>query len=317
MSIALATSAPADNFPQAISELKSAVTVASDGIENTLERARDLVRDATAHLLTSFSALQKVLEDQNGMLKEVSETLGRAGVASFAAAAGRMVNEFVDEIVRVSHESMRIIEQLVDTSEHFNAIVSHAERIDHLARETRFIALNARIETQRAGEAGKTFKVVADEVKRLAGASAEISTHIRTEVDLCFQSLQHTRRGAEGLAGRDMSVVLDSRAALVTTVERLDTVNRAVEDALGRVTSAIGEAIRALQFEDMVTQLLAEAGRRVRTFGALLLDAVVLVEQRREEGPARLAIVTRSLLELGEVGSISQQDLEQGSVELF
>ncbi|HTQ03990.1 MAG TPA: methyl-accepting chemotaxis protein, partial [Polyangiaceae bacterium] len=250
--------------------MKGAVTVAVGGIEGTIDRARSLVRDAAAHLMASFSALRSVLEDQNAMLVEISESLGRVGAANFTAAAGRMVNEFVDEIVRVSHESMRIIEQLLETSEHVNAIVARAERIDNLARETRFIALNARIETQRAGEAGRTFKVVADEVKRLAAASAEISTQIRGEVELCFQSLQQTRHSAEGLAGHDMSTIIDSRAALVNTVERLDAVNKAVQHALAKVTASVAEAIRALQFEDLVSQLLAETARRVKSLAALL-----------------------------------------------
>jgi len=49
----------------------------------------------------------------------------------------------------------------------------------------------------------------------------------------------------------------------------------------------------------------------------LLLDAVVIVEQRRDDGPERLGGVVRNLNDLGKVGGISQQDLAHGSVELF
>lgn len=317
MSAALATKASTEDSVRGLAELRGATVTAVGGIESTLERARSLVSDATAQLMTSFGGLRGTLEEQTAILGQISAALGRVGAASFTAAAGRMVNDFVDEIVRVSNVSVRIVEQLQVTSDHVNAIIARAERIDDLARESRFIALNARIETQRAGEAGRTFKVVADEIKRLASASAEISTQICSEVELCFQSLQQTRQSAVGLAGHDMSVIHDSRAVLVETVERFDTVNKSVESALAKVTTAVAEAIRALQFEDMVTQLLSEAMRRVKSLSNLMLEAISVVEERREAGPERLRDIARDLRDLGKVGSISQRDLQEGSVELF
>lgn len=299
-------------------DLSGAVNAAVGGVQDNLDRARGLVRDAVSGLLASFSTLRVVLERQQDMLRDVSASMGSFGGGSnFTAAVGRMVNEFVDEVVRVSHESMRIIEQLLLTSEHVGAIVARAERIDTLARETRFIALNARIETQRAGEAGKTFKVVADEVKRLAGASAELSTQIQREVDECFRSLQVTQKTAESLAGHDMSTVIESRTLLVSTIEQLDHVNHAVETTLQQVRSAVADAVRALQFEDMVSQLLVDSVRRIRRFAQLMLDAVATAEGRRGDAAVRMLEISRELRELAKAGSVTQENVQQGSVELF
>lgn len=302
-------------FRNGSAELSGAVAVAVAGIKDNLERARDLVRDAVAQLIAAFSKLRGVLEAQQNELSTIASSLGELGSANFTAAASKMVNQFVDEIIRVSHESMRIIDQLLMTSEHVSAIVVRAERIDSLARETRFIALNARIETQRAGEAGRTFKVVADEVKRLAGASAELSTQIRREVDECHKSLNQTQRTAESLASHDMSTAIESRSSLVSTIEQLDQMNEAVESALKEVSSNVSDAIRALQFEDMVTQLLNDTTRRVQRLGTLLLDAVGVVG--REDSAARMSEISQSLRELGKEGSVGQTSMAQGAVELF
>ncbi|MGC4087065.1 MAG: methyl-accepting chemotaxis protein [Polyangiaceae bacterium] len=304
-------------FAAGTAELNSAVSVAVSGIQENLDRARSIVRDAVAGLMASFSTLRSVLEHQRALLQDVGKSVGQLGHSNFTAAVGRMVNEFVDEVVRVSHESMRIIEQLLTTSEHVGAIVARAERIDTLARETRFIALNARIETQRAGEAGKTFKVVADEVKRLAGASAELSTQIQRDVDQCFQALQITQRTAESLAAHDMSTVIESRTVLVATIEQLDQINHAVDITLSQVREAIADSIRALQFEDMVQQLLTESARRVRRLGQLMLDAVAAGDPRRADGAARIREISGELRDLGKPMSVTQDNLEQGSVELF
>ena len=77
--------------------------------------------------------------------------------------------------------------------------------------------------------------MVADEVKRLAGASAELSTQIQREVDECFRSLQTTQKTAESLAGHDMSTVIESRTLLVATIEHLDQINKAVDGTLQQV----------------------------------------------------------------------------------
>lgn len=317
MNAARANNPPSGTFTHSSSELSGAVSVAVAGVQDNLNRARAIVRDAVAGLMASFATLRGVLEQQQEMLKGISVSMGQLGTANFTAAVGRMVNEFVDEVVRVSHESMRIIEQLLVTSEHVSAIVARAERIDTLARETRFIALNARIETQRAGEAGKTFKVVADEVKRLAGASAELSTQIQREVDECFRSLQTTQKTAESLAGHDMSTVIESRTLLVATIEHLDQINRAVDGTLQQVRAAVADAIRALQFEDMVSQLLTESARRVRRLGQLMLDAVAASDPHRQDGATRIQEISRELRELGKPTSVTQESMEQGSVELF
>jgi|GEM_PF-1526222 len=304
-------------FRQGTSELSSAVNTAVAGIKANLERARDLVRDAVAELLASFGNLRAVLETQQVALNGITATMGNNGSANFTSVASRLVNEFVDEVIRVSHESMRIIEQLLSTSEHVNAIVVRAERIDSLARETRFIALNARIETQRAGDAGRTFKVVADEVKRLAGASAELSTQIRKEVDECHKALGVTQRTAEKLASHDMSSAIESRSSLLSTIEQLDQLNHTVESALKHVGVSVSDAIRALQFEDMVSQLLNDSIRRVQSLGSLCLEAVAASDPQQRLPSADMVRVTQALRDLGKEGSVTQASMAQGAVELF
>lgn len=291
---------------------------ALEACSSNLERARSLVSDAVAKLLASFTSLRNIVDHQHAVLLSITDSLRQNGRGDgFSGATIQLVNEFVEQVVRVSHESMRIIDQLHTTGGHVDCIVEHADKIDDLARETRFIAINARIETQRAGESGRTFKVVAEEVKRLAKASSELSVRIRREVSECHTSLQLTHRTAAGLAGHDMSTAIESRGAIVGAIEKLAEVNNTVQETLVQVARMVDDAVRALQFEDMVNQLLTDTIQRLRKLSAMtksMQDNGSLGTGRSAE---HLALLSTELQGLVQVGSVTQASVEQGSVELF
>ena len=281
-----------------------------------LERARGLVTDAVAQLLASFLSLRKLVDHQHAVLLTITDSLRQNGkTEGFTGATIHLVHEFVEQVVRVSHESMRIIDQLHTTGGHVDTIVEHADKIDDLARETRFIAMNARIETQRAGESGRTFKVVAEEVKRLAKASSELSVRIRREVSECHSSLQTTHRTAAGLAGHDMTSAIESRGAIVSAIEKLGEVNTTLQETLVSVGAMVDDAVRALQFEDMVTQLLVDTINRLRKLS--LMSNEMLGGSRRDDDAQQLAALSLELKGLSHLGSVSQASVDHGSVELF
>jgi methyl-accepting chemotaxis protein len=298
-------------------EVRDAFRTALEVCTANLERARSLVGDAVAKLLATFLKLRSVVDHQHTVLLSITDSLSQNGKGEgFTGATIQLVHEFVEQVVRVSHESMRIIDQLHTTGGHVDTIVEHADRIDDLARETRFIAINARIETQRAGDSGRTFKVVAEEVKRLAKASSDLSVHIRREVSECHASLQLTHRTAAGLAGHDMSTAIESRGAIVGAIEKLAEVNTTVQETLVSVGQMVDDAVRAMQFEDMVNQLLTDTIQRLRKISSMtkeLLAGPALGDASSES----VAQLSQELQGLGRMGGVSQASIDRGSVELF
>ena len=295
-----------------------AFRAALDACCENLERARGLVGDAVAQLLASFLNLRKIVDHQHSVLLSITDSLRQNGQGEgFTGATIQLVNEFVEQVVRVSHESMRIIDQLHETGGHVDNIVEHADKIDGLARETRFIAMNARIETQRAGESGRTFKVVAEEVKRLAKASSELSVHIRREVSECHASLQTTHRTAASLAGHDMNSAIESRGAIIGAIEKLSEVNVTLQETLVSVGNMVDDAVRALQFDDMVNQLLVDTVGRLRKLGLMTHEMFEVTGAAEGGNQDRIATLSRNLQGLTHVGSVSQASVDGGSVELF
>lgn len=310
----------AKHLREALREYEAVVHSATSMIRSDLERARTMVRDATARLSRSFDALHAAAASQREALQQVSTAFfdPQNGNRSFAASTEALMRQFVDEVVRVSRDSVRIMDQLAELSTQVSGIVVSADAIDGLARETRFIAFNARIETHRAGEAGRTFKVVADEVKRLANASATLSNQIRQNVSECNTQLAQVHKTSAGLASHDLSRAIESHKGLSAAISKLDKVNQELDAMLETVGSSVAEAVRALQFEDMVSQILNASMARVERLGEFSVRALQVLERAPagERAEPLLALV-QEMRSLGDRIAVQQSTVEQGTAELF
>ena len=305
---------------ETLREYEACINAATSMIRNDLERARTMVRDATARLGRSFDALHNAAANQRTALQSVATAFydSESGGRSFASSTEALMRQFVDEVVRVSRDSVRIIDQLADLSQRVSGIVISADAIDGLARETRFIAFNARIETHRAGDAGRTFKVVADEVKRLANASSTLSNQIRQNVSECKTQLAQVHKTSAGLASHDLSRAIESHRGLSLAITKLDTVNQELDSMLETVSTSVSEAVRALQFEDMVTQILNATVQRVERMGEFSVRAVQIMERAPQgDRSVPFAALVEEMRTLGDRVAVQQSSVDQGSVELF
>ena len=166
-----------------------------------------------------------------------------AGAASAAEQGRKAVRQTVGEMERIKETvetaSVKVTE-LGAKSDQIGAIV---ETIDDIAEQTNLLALNAAIEAARAGEQGKGFAVVADEVRKLAERSSRATKEIGA---LIAQVQTGTSEAVEAMHAGATEV--EQGSALATQAgASLDEIARAVDAtqaAVGRITSAV-EAMNA------------------------------------------------------------------------
>ena len=290
--------------------------IAVEGIVDGLSRAQSILRDAVANLSGSFDGLRSTLEEQHALLLSITSSEGSG--TGVAEVTRKLLKEFVDDVVRVSYGSMVVVDQLFTTAERMNAVTEGTKQLDRLVGDSHFIALNARIEAQRAGDSGLTFNVVANEMKRLASESSTLNIKIGKEVDACAAALRSSQDATQDLASHDLTTAIESNAALLRSLQNLEAVNHGIQACLERVSGSVGDAMRALQFEDMLTQLLGHTLTRVQEVSGLLTAALTTVSDDNDDNDARAELSEiAEALSTTNAGPVAQQSIDQGSVELF
>lgn len=162
-----------------------------------VELARTQTEEAAQELLQSFASIADDLDKAASHAPDLNAMLGVGAVDDVIDRAETHVQTLVEPIRR----AMDAKEQMLHEVEQIAGVVSEMRKqindIGIVARHTNLVALNAAIEARRAGEAGESFAVVAQEVRKLSGQSAEIGLRLSERVEGIHAQVAELRRKSE------------------------------------------------------------------------------------------------------------------------
>ena len=279
----------ADKLEQMGSVVSSASTELSAQIEQSdrgaAESAQRLSEAATA------------MNEMNATVQEVAKNAGSASAASAetkqkAEAGSQVVEKAVHSIEQVHQMSLELKEDMAQLNEHAQDITRIMGVISDIADQTNLLALNAAIEAARAGEAGRGFAVVADEVRKLAEKTMASTNDVGNAIKAIQESTAKSMEGVDNAVeriGEATELASQSGAALeeiVATVEATGDQVNAIATASEEQSAASEEINHSIvQVNDMARQTaeaMAEAARAVSDLAAQAQGLTNLIQELKE-----------------------------------
>lgn len=330
-------------LPEKSEALRQAAVSLIDAANSDLIQQRTILAEAIANLINSFNDISNSIVAQEHLTQKL------IGMATSTENLPSHLNDgkpktepkYMDEIIHIVHRmadniastgsaSVNLVDILSAMKHQVQAIDKLRSEIDSISKQTNLLALNAAIEAARAGEHGRGFAVVADEVRNLSSRSSQFSLQIADKVDDLKKAMGEAANVIGGIASQDLDLTLGTQTRVAEIIAKVDENSRTmglqlteVSAISDKVSSDVELALQSLQFEDIVRQLNEKLEMRVNALNtgfSALIRAVTAAVQQDDSDEVNLSLedTQKALQDACTSGpEVRQKNMAEGRIVLF
>ena len=263
-----------NRFTSKLQRIISAVADVTHQVSDSASSLSQQTQKTTEQLIIHNNETDQVVTavtQMNATANDVAENATQVADATQLATQDSLLAQ--DNVATSNTAITNLVDEVEQASGHMNSLHEQSQKIDHvlqvigaIAEQTNLLALNAAIEAARAGEQGRGFAVVADEVRSLASRTQDSTLEIKVMLDGLHQfvaqavSAMKTSQETSVHVMQSSTQISGSLSAVTDAVDVINDMTTHIATAATEQSSVTDEINRnMINIRDVVTQLLASS----------------------------------------------------------
>ena len=265
-----------DNILNKLNNTMSQIVESSEHVSNGSEQMSIGAQALSQGAVEQASAVEEL--DSN--IRQISEEVGKT--AENAVQASQKVEAVGAQLMESNQKMQEMIEAMEAIDARSNEIGKIIKTIENISSQTIILALNAAVEAARAGEVGKGFAVVAEEVRELAGRSAEASKSTAELIERSIEAVKQGTRIASETA-EQLVIVVSGANEVVETTNLIAEAARGQADAVFEIREQINQISNVVQTNSATAEESAATSQQLSSQAGLLRNMISMfrIKNRR------------------------------------
>lgn len=245
--------------------------------QRQIDSARTDSESNSAELLNAFASISTDLEKAAEKSKQAQTMTDAGAMSDLLSRTDSHLDALVEPIKRAMQAKADMFDEVAQIAGVISEMRKQANDVKTIARHTNLVALNAAIEARRAGAAGTSFAVVAQEVRKLSTQSSEAGDKLSERIDAIQRQVAELRRRTHCDEATDDELRSAARASarvvltqVMKGMDEFSSSSRVLREASEQVRKEIDHIYVGFQHQDRLNQMLASITEDMQRFDAWL-----------------------------------------------